>query len=140
MPVNDPISVPASDTHPKQGWVLYDGDCGICIQLIRWIEPTIIHYGFTTLPLQTPWVKEKLGLTTADQQSELLKEMRVLTTQGQVYGGADALLAMAKRIWWVFPLYGLTFFPGIKPLLRKSYYWVAERRHCSAQGCKISKG
>lgn len=140
MPSNNRLSVPLSDPQPSQGWVLYDGDCGICIKLIRSVEPIIIHYGFITVPLQTSWVKDTLGLAADDQQGELLREMRVLTPQGHVYGGADALLAVAKRIWWASPLYWLAFCPGLKPLLRKGYQWVAARRHCSAQGCELPKG
>lgn len=135
--------MPDSSNHPAplplKGWVLYDGDCTICIRLIRRLEPLLAKVHLETAPLQTEWVKERLGYTDPAQREALLKEMRVLTNTGQIYGGADAVLYLAGQFWWAMPLVWLSCFPGFKTLLNLGYRWVAANRHCSAQGCSIKR-
>lgn len=125
--------------HSRQNWVLYDGECGICMTLINGFQGLFQHYRFEPLPLQTDWVKERLGYSSDEQKQELLKEMRVLTETGQVYGGADAILYIARSIWWAYPFYLVSFLPGIKPLLRKTYKEIAARRHCNSEHCTLPK-
>jgi len=36
------------------GWVLYDGDCALCIDLARHFKDVLARQGFELLPLQTP--------------------------------------------------------------------------------------
>jgi hypothetical protein len=54
------------------------------------------RHHFALAAFQTPWVRERL----AKNNGELLFEMRLLTPQGRLYGGADAFVAIARQIWW----------------------------------------
>jgi predicted DCC family thiol-disulfide oxidoreductase YuxK len=109
-----------------KGWVLFDGQCAFCTNLVRRFTPLLHRYHFELAPLQTPWVRERLAVTDKD----LLSEMRFLTAQGEVHGGADALICIARQIWWSRPLGWLASLPLIRAGLHEAYRWIARHRHC----------
>ena len=113
--------------HTRRGWVFYDADCTFCTSLARRLEPTLLRRGFHCGALQEPWVGIVLGLP----REELLREFRVRTANSEVLGGADALLHLARHIWWAWPLYALAQIPSPRDLLRAAYRWFAARRHCA---------
>jgi lipase maturation factor 1 len=120
---------------PPRGWILYDADCGFCT---RWAWRLarigrVGSRGFHLAPLQAPWVRQRLGMSEAD----LLHEMRVLTVDDQLYGGADALLFLARQVWWSRPLATLARAPGALPLLRALYRWVARNRYEFSPACAL---
>ncbi|MEI8342605.1 MAG: DUF393 domain-containing protein [Verrucomicrobiota bacterium] len=117
----------------NRGWVLYDGGCCFCTGMIRRFRKTLTRYGLQTAPLQTPWVREKLNLDPHVPPSEMI----VLTPCGSVHGGSDALVQIARGIWWAWPLVALSKLPGANPVLRAGYRRIAARRNCSGKACKI---
>ena len=119
-------------TEHIKGWVLYDGDCPICLAFVRHLATSLARRGFKLAPLQTPWAMNRLGL----RPGELPEEMKILTAQGMVYGGADAVIYLARSIWWAWPIYILGFLPGTKSFMRLGYRWLAHRRYCVKGGCK----
>jgi predicted DCC family thiol-disulfide oxidoreductase YuxK len=110
----------------SRGWVFYDAECSFCTSLARRLEPMLLRRGFHCAGLQEPWVGLVLGL----RGEELLSEFRVRKASGEVLGGADALLHLARHIWWAWPLYALGRIPSPRDLLRAAYRWFAARRHC----------
>src|SRR5439155_20981869 len=78
------------------GWILYDGQCRHCVAAAQQFERWFARRGFHFLPLQTPWIQERLGLDPGAP----LEEMRVLTKDGHDIGGADAVIFLAQRTWW----------------------------------------
>jgi predicted DCC family thiol-disulfide oxidoreductase YuxK len=129
------ISVNSDITDSANGsdLVLYDGQCRLCKASARRFEPVLARYGFKFAALQTPWVRERLGVS----DGELLSEMRLLTSTGALFGGADALIEIARRIWWARPLYWFAQLPLAKPVLRKAYRCVAQHRNCTAGACNV---
>jgi predicted DCC family thiol-disulfide oxidoreductase YuxK len=111
-----------------RGWLFFDADCSFCVKIVRALAPTLQKRGFALAPLQDPRVGALLGLS----QNELLLEMRLLLSNGQQTGGADAAVTLAHEIWWARPLVWLSKFPGMMQLLRRTYRWIAARRKCSA--------
>ena len=65
--------------------------------------------------------------------------MRVITESNQVLGGADAILYLLRLTWWTWPLYAVSFLPGMKPLFRALYRFIAARRNCISGACKITE-
>jgi predicted DCC family thiol-disulfide oxidoreductase YuxK len=119
-----------------RGWLFYDADCHFCIKIVRTLAPTLQKRNFAFAPLQDPRVGALLGLS----QTELLLEMRLLLSNGQQTGGADAAVALAHEIWWARPLLWLSKLPGMMQLLRRAYRWIASRRKCSAAiSCGIAQ-
>jgi predicted DCC family thiol-disulfide oxidoreductase YuxK len=121
-----------TDNTRSKGWVLFDAQCQFCSAFAQRLGPLLRRHGFALAPLQTPWVKEKLKLSDED----LLSEMRLLTCKGEIYGGADALIAIARQIWWAWPLYLLSRIPLVKPALATAYRWIARRRNCVTRYCR----
>lgn len=114
-----------------RGWLFYDAECEFCTRLARWIAPTLLKRGFDVAPLQDARVRELLGLT----REALMREMHLVLDGGAQLGGADAVVALAERIWWAVPLAWLAKIPGTMPMLRAAYRWVAVHRKCSAVNC-----
>jgi predicted DCC family thiol-disulfide oxidoreductase YuxK len=119
-----------------RGWVFFDGDCTVCISLARRFRRTLEKRGFGLAALQDPRVAPLLGLPP----DELLHEMRVVTTEDELYGGADAVVFLARQIWWAWPLYLGSKFPGMRHLLRAGYRWFADHRHCASGACERPSG
>jgi len=65
----------------------------------------------------------RAGLTPG----EPLTEMK-LVTGGKIFGGAEALAEIARGIWWAWPLYVLSRWPGVKSVLPALYRAAALRR------------
>ena len=108
------------------GWVFYDGDCAFCRSWLLRLEKPLRRRGFGLAALQEPWVGKQLGLPP----EALLEELKVLSPEGHVLGGADAFLHLARNFWWAWPLWCLGALPGARPLLRRLYRFVAGNRHC----------
>ncbi len=81
--------------------------------------------GVHLVPLQAGWVRQRLGLS----EEELLREMKLIVRDGRVLGGADALVELAREIWWGWPLFALAQLPGAKAVMRMVYRWIARNRH-----------
>lgn len=113
--------------HAK-GWLFFDAECGFCTRLARWLEPILARLGLAVAPLQDPRVGALLGMP----REELLRELRFLHSDGRHYGGANAVVAVAREIWWARPLVWLATIPGVMSLLHAGYCWVASRRSCAA--------
>jgi predicted DCC family thiol-disulfide oxidoreductase YuxK len=120
-----------TESGPPAGWIFYDRDCRSCSELALRFGSVFARRGFTFEPLQEPWVQAKLGLSAA----ETLTEMRVLTRDGTVIGGADAVVFLARQVWWMSPLSWIARLPGGLSVLRSLYRWVAARRHCAV--CRL---
>jgi hypothetical protein len=90
-------------------------------------------------PLQDPRVSALLGLSGAG----ILRELRFLLSDGTQFGGADAIVAMTREIWWAQPLAWLAKIPGMMPLWHVAYRWVAAHRSCAAADsavCDFKRG
>jgi predicted DCC family thiol-disulfide oxidoreductase YuxK len=131
--------IPKRTTETAQDWVFYDGECPLCISAVARFAPMLRRHHFDLAPLQMSWTQKRLGL----KPGEPLGEMKLLTAEGQIYGGANALAQIARRIWWAWPLFALTQIPGALVLLRTIYHHIAANRHClngaSSHGCNLKE-
>ena len=119
---------------PARGWVLFDGNCRWCVGTARQFARLLRGHGFEPAALQTPWVRKRLGLASEDEPAEMV----VLTAGGAVFGGADGILQIARRIWWAWPLFAVAKIPGITQLLRAAYRRLADNRHCFDGACRTT--
>ena len=116
-------------------WVFYDGECPFCVRQAARFNRLLRKRDIELLPLQSAYARDLLRLTDA----ELLNEMRLLTSDNRLLGGADAVIELTRRIWWAWPFFLMAQIPGAKVLLRKGYKWFAERRHCFSGTCLIER-
>jgi predicted DCC family thiol-disulfide oxidoreductase YuxK len=91
--------------------------------------------GFEVVPLQSNFARAQLNLSP----DKLLDEIKLLTNTGQIFGGADALMQIARRVWWAWPIFALTKIPGVTSLFRAAYRRLAANRTCFGDKCLISK-
>src|SRR4051812_16298755 len=110
-------------------WVCYDADCALCVRWANRFRAVLEKHGVTLLPLQSPAVRTALQLP----EDELMAEMRVITPNGFILGGADALAYLSNVI--CKPLFWLTRIPGAMPLLRRAYRFLARNRGCAGDAC-----
>ena len=121
------------NAEPRAGWILYDGECAFCLRWVRRIERPLLRCGYEFVPLQTPWVKNRLNVSDAD----LLAEMRLMLPDQSMLGGADAAVVFARHIWWLWPLWAVGKIPGAMTPLRASYRFIARNRHCINGSCAV---
>lgn len=114
----------------------YDSECGFCVSSVRRFERVLARRGFSLVRLQSPGAGSLLGVSEAD----LLTEMRVRFDDGTVVGGAVAVAAIARRIWWAWPLWAISRVPGAMALMRVAYRYVARNRYCLNNVCEITPG
>jgi len=104
------------------------------VRRARRFQALLERHGFVLVPLQSTAVRAALRVP----ESELLAEMRVITSDGRVFGGADALVFLSHVV--CKPLYELTRIPGVKPLLRIGYRFIARNRDCGGNACTVNRG
>lgn len=119
--------------HALRGWVFFDRDCAVCTSLARRFRRTLEKRGFGLAVLQDPRVRALLALPPKD----LLTELRVATADGKIYGGADAVVLLARQIWWAWPLHAAAKLPGVPRILSACYRWFADHRTCLSGSCSL---
>jgi len=127
------MSLETTDHRRVDGIVFYDGECSLCRRGARRLGRALARRRLELASLQAPDACARLGVAEDDR----LKEMRLRLEDGTVFGGAAAVIEVARRIWWAWPLWALSRLPGAMRLMRAAYGWVA--LHCgSASGaCRI---
>lgn len=125
------VSIPCHAAAPYRGWIFYDSECQFCCKWVRRTQPILGPRGFAFAPLRTPWVRASFP----PPQDELLVEMRVLLRARKSFGGADAIIELAKYVWWAWPLVALAQIPGMRRVLRAAYRQIAARRSCLGGAC-----
>jgi len=66
-----------------------------------------------------------------------LDEMRVLTADGRDIDGGDAVIFLARHIWWAWPFAALARLLGMHKLLNRGYRWIAAHRGCNHIACSL---
>jgi predicted DCC family thiol-disulfide oxidoreductase YuxK len=122
-----------TDDERLAGSVFYDGECSICLSGARRFGPSLARRRIDLVPLQSPGACETLGI----REEERLTEMRLRLVDGTVFGGASAIVEIARRIWWAWPLWALSLVPGAMRLMRAVYGWFARHRGCANGVCRL---
>ena len=94
--------------------------------LKRWDREQVLHY----VPFQDGAAVAGFGIALP----KLAAAMHLILPDGRVYPGADAiprLLALFPGRRWLAPLFRI---PGVLPLARRIYAWIAIRRRCLVRG------
>ncbi|MGN6628104.1 MAG: thiol-disulfide oxidoreductase DCC family protein [Tepidisphaeraceae bacterium] len=120
-------------TPGSHGTLLFDGNCGMCSATeSRW-RTWLQRHGFQTGFLQDDAFTNFLPASLGDNPRGLL----LLTPTGQTLVGVDALAAVADTAGWARPIAFLMRLPGLHPLARIAYAWVARRRQRISQLCRL---
>jgi predicted DCC family thiol-disulfide oxidoreductase YuxK len=97
--------------------LFYDGRCPFCRaqvqRLVRWCDGRIAT---ETLQNATPG-------------AEIPDEVRLLTRDGYIYGGMDAVVHALRSRSALRPLTAVYFMPGARQAAQAAYRWVSARRY-----------
>jgi predicted DCC family thiol-disulfide oxidoreductase YuxK len=132
------LSAEMADTkgrHAERGWICFDRDCTLCTSLARRFRRTFEKRGFGLAAFQDPRVAALLALSP----DQLLRETRVITTEGEIHGGAEASVYLAKQVWWAWPFFAAAQIPGVLRILGIGYRWIADHRPCSSGACTVAR-
>ncbi len=115
---------------PKRPTLIYDGECGMCRQAVellrRWDREHVLHF----VPFQDEAAVARFRIALP----ALAAAMHLILPDGRVYPGADAvpeLLRLLPGKRWLAPLFRI---PGVPPIARRVYAWIAVRRRCLVRG------
>ena len=110
--------------------LIYDGECGMCQRAVtllrRWDREHVLRY----VPFQDGAAVAQFHIALP----ALAASMHLILPDGQVYAGADAVPELLRRFpgkRWLAPLFRI---PGVLPLARRIYAWIAQRRRCLVRG------
>ena len=107
----------------------YDGECGICrrsMELVRrWDREQRIAY----VRLQDPAV-QRFGIALPALAAAMHLVFPAHDGTGRVFSGADAVPEILKLLPGKRPLAAVFAVPGVRPVARRIYAWIAARRHC----------
>lgn len=106
--------------------LIYDADCAMCRASALWLMRRALSGGrLEILPCRAGVTRRRFPQIPVET---CLTAMQLVLPDGRVLSGADAVPELLRRIrgWgWVAGVFGL---PGIRPLARRGYAWVAENR------------
>jgi predicted DCC family thiol-disulfide oxidoreductase YuxK len=110
--------------------LIYDGECGICQQAVarlrRWDQEHLLRF----VPFQDGAAVRAFRI----ELPALAAAMHLVLPDGRVFAGADAvpeLLRLLPGKRWLAPLFRI---PGVLPIARRIYAWIAVRRRCLVRG------
>ena len=117
-----------------KGWVLYDGSCGFCSRWVPFWRPTLRRLGYDIAPLQSPWVRDRLNLSS----EALVEDLRLLLSGDIQVAGADVYRYFMRRIWWAYPCFLIAVAPGTRKLFDWAYRTFARNRFRFSSACRLT--
>ena len=106
--------------------LIYDAECAMCRASALWIMRRALSSGrLEILPCRSGVRHGRFPQVTEDA---CMTAMQLVLPDGRVLSGADAVPELLRRIrgWgWVAGAFAL---PGIRPVARRLYAWIATNR------------
>ncbi len=124
--------MPADRTRPT---LVYDGDCGLCRRSVDLLRRWDREHRIALVPFQDQASVAAFGIPLPALAAAM--HLVLPPPDGRVLAGADAVpellrLVPAKRwLAWGFRI------PGVMPLARRLYAWIARRRRCLVRGYRV---
>jgi lipase maturation factor 1 len=115
---------------PPRPTLIYDGECGFCRAAVDRVRRWDREQRLALIPLQDVARVAAFGIPL----TALAAAMHLVLPDGRVFAGADAapeLLRLLPGKRWLAWLWRL---PGVPPLARWVYAWIAARRRCLVRG------
>ena len=117
--------------------LIYDGECAMCRASALWLLRRAMDGGaLEILPCRSAPRRLRYPHITDEQ---CMSAMQLVLPDGRVVAGADAVPELFARIphWrWVPALFAL---PGVRPIARRVYAWIARNRmkiSCGISGAR----
>ncbi len=121
--------MPVDRTRPT---LIYDGDCGFCRRSVDLLQRWDREQRIALIPFQDQARMAAFGIPLPALAAAM--HLILPAPDGRVLAGADAvpellrLLPGKRWLAWGFRV------PGVLPVARRLYAWIARRRHCLVRG------
>ena len=120
------------DARHNTGWTFYyDGDCGLCAGVVRWLSQADLFNHVAWVPSQTQ-EQPPCGLSWDDLDAAAYLD----TGRGALHEGFDGFRMLTLRLLPLLPLAPILWFPGARRLGVPAYRWVARNRYRLSR-CRI---
>lgn len=107
--------------------LVYDGECGLCEDAVRLVQRWDRAAAFEYIPFQNAARVARFRIALPS----LAAAMHVVLPDGRIFAGADAVPEILRRLprkkWLALPFR----VPGVLPVARRVYAYVAARRRCA---------
>ena len=113
--------------------LIYDGQCGLCRQAVA----VLSGWDRTGRVALVRFQDEARVRAFHIPLPALAAAMHLVLPDGRVFAGADAvpeLLRLLPGKRWLAAGFAL---PGVRPVARRVYRWIAQRRHCLVRGAGV---
>jgi len=110
--------------------LIYDGECGFCRETVAIVSKWDRERRLTLIPFQ----EEARVAAFQIPLPALAAAMHLVLPDGRVLAGADAaadLLRLLPGKRWLAHMFAV---PGVLPVARQVYAWIARQRHCLVRG------
>ncbi len=141
-----PDDLPTPTDRPDADIVIFDGKCVFCAGQVRNLMKLDGKERLAFMSLHDPQVERQFPDLTYDQ---MMKQMYVIDSDGNQYGGAKAVRYLSRRLPKLWILAPLTHIPFTLPIQQWVYDQVAKRRYkiankdgmeCGDDACSIHFG
>ena len=106
--------------------LIYDAECSMCRASALWLMRRALSTGaLEILPCRSGARHQRFPQVA---EAACMTAMQLVLPDGRVLSGADAVPELLRRIrgWgWVAGVFAL---PGIRPIARRLYAWIAQNR------------
>jgi predicted DCC family thiol-disulfide oxidoreductase YuxK len=110
----------------RKAVLIYDGDCPVCAETVRWIRENERKDSFEMLPCQSGEVRTRFPLI---EPAACMRAMQLILPDGEILSGEKALPEILKRLKRYSPAAALFSLPGSEAISRSFYRWFADNRY-----------
>ena len=108
--------------------LIYDGDCAFCRASALWLLRRALAGGARDVEILPCRSTDRRARFPQVDEAACLAAMQLVLPDGRVLSGADAVPELLRRIprWgWLARVFAV---PGLRPLARRVYAWIARNR------------
>ena len=107
--------------------VVYDGRCGLCGRTMIWLRRMDVRRRLRFADFTTEWTELQRAAPSLDRD-RCAEAMHLIDRRGRITTGFDAFRRLARAVPPLWPLLPLLHLPGIAPIGRRVYAYVAAHR------------
>ena len=110
--------------------LIYDGECGFCSRSMELVRRWDREHRLQYVPFQDEAAVARFGVPLPARAAA----MHLILPDGRVFAGADAapeILRLLPGKHWLAAPFAV---PGVRPIARRVYAWIARRRRCLVRG------
>ena len=111
---------------PSRAVLIYDAECPMCRASALWVMRLALSRGaLEILPCRSP---ARAARYPQISETACLAAMQLALPDGRILAGADAVPELLRRIRGLRWLAAFFALPGMRPLARRVYGWIARNR------------